>query len=218
MMSHITYEEFVNYAHEFLHVSIECGDVWNIVESSQYGGVYLMRKTSISIKNIGEKTELVPICDDHLSVDEVEYSGCENSDNVETVTIEYNIVYSVSHSVPLLCFEAYKSSGESLTLEDVWNNCVQPHYFKQVNVRKLEALTMVEHPVKGLPCFIIHPCKTAELISQVDHQCKHICDISNLGSSCEASKLTGAAYIISWLSMLGPVVGLHLPLSYFKTR
>ncbi|KAG9353571.1 hypothetical protein JZ751_011690 [Albula glossodonta] len=57
-----------------------------------------------------------------------------------------------------------------------------------------------EHPLIGQPFFFLHPCRTADFMRpllQVAH--------------AENRKLN---YIVSWLSVVGPVVGLDVPLSY----
>ncbi|KAF2976135.1 hypothetical protein EK904_004839 [Melospiza melodia maxima] len=59
-----------------------------------------------------------------------------------------------------------------------------------------------EHPILGQPFFVLHPCRTNEFISAV------------LRGSQEQHRHTN--YITLWLSTVGPVVGLNLPLSYAK--
>ncbi|XP_074240282.1 ubiquitin-like-conjugating enzyme ATG10 isoform X2 [Saimiri boliviensis] len=59
-----------------------------------------------------------------------------------------------------------------------------------------------EHPILGQPFFVLHPCKTNEFMTPV------------LKNSRKINK--NVNYITSWLSIVGPVVGLNLPLSYAK--
>ncbi|MEE6458710.1 hypothetical protein FKM82_000397 [Ascaphus truei] len=56
-----------------------------------------------------------------------------------------------------------------------------------------------EHPILGQPFFILHPCRTNEFMTSVQ------------GTTGRKGN-----YITSWLSTVGPVVGLTLPLSYGK--
>ncbi|ERE81672.1 ubiquitin-like-conjugating enzyme ATG10-like protein [Cricetulus griseus] len=59
-----------------------------------------------------------------------------------------------------------------------------------------------EHPILGQPFFVLHPCKTNEFMTAVLKNPQKINRNVN--------------YITSWLSIMGPVVGLNLPLSYAK--
>ncbi|NP_001391857.1 ubiquitin-like-conjugating enzyme ATG10 isoform 5 [Mus musculus] len=62
--------------------------------------------------------------------------------------------------------------------------------------------TAKEHPILGQPFFVLHPCKTNEFMTAV------------LKNSQKINR--NVNYITSWLSLVGPVVGLNLPLSYAK--
>jgi flavin reductase (DIM6/NTAB) family NADH-FMN oxidoreductase RutF len=55
-------------------------------------------------------------------------------------------------------------------------------------------LTVTDHPVLGRPFFQLHPCHTADLMAEV------------MGAGA------GGNYVRTWLSLLGPVVGLAFPL------
>lgn len=105
----------------------------------------------------------------------------------------YHIVYSQSYSVPILYFNAYHADGKLLTLEEIWNkipNCYQD----SVKINKWNMITQQEHPELGIPYFTIHPCYTADFMS-----------------SCKSSN-----YLITWLSIVGPLVGLNLLCEYAK--
>jgi len=51
-----------------------------------------------------------------------------------------------------------------------------------------------EHPLLGIPFYFLHPCGTENLLEEV-------------GGS--------ASYLLSWLSVAGPAVGLFIPLQFF---
>ncbi|XP_078477619.1 ubiquitin-like-conjugating enzyme ATG10, partial [Lampetra planeri] len=57
-----------------------------------------------------------------------------------------------------------------------------------------DSLTPQEHPVLGSPCFWLHPCRTAAMMRTVNIRHEH--------------------YVAAWLSVIGPHVGLSLPISY----
>ncbi|KAG8199392.1 hypothetical protein JTE90_000261 [Oedothorax gibbosus] len=107
-------------------------------------------------------------------------------------TFVYHIVYSQSYSVPVLYFNAHFQNGKSLKLEEVW--ALVPNCYTTNSTTKWEMITQQEHPKLGIPCFGIHPCHTKDLVLP--------CSTSN--------------YLITWLSVVGPVVGLSLPLEYAK--
>lgn len=107
-------------------------------------------------------------------------------------TFVYHIVYNESYSVPVLCFNGHHQNGKSFTLEEIWK--MIPNCYTTGSDTKWDMITQQEHPRLGIPCFAIHPCYTKDLVST--------CSTSN--------------YIITWLSVMGPVVGLSLPLEYAK--
>ena len=199
----------------------------------------------------------------------------KQGESYEPVLFEYNIVYNVSHSVPMLCFEAHHltGTGAPLQLDEVLSSVVDNNFSRQIWMRRWESLTIGEHPVKGSPCFMIHPCKTAALMKQVlinrhsevvlrdansakletscaqsanntrshdtgifdqetSHHGEHYSSNANsrkpysfkpittgsVVAECSGSCGRSADYLISWLSMVGPVVGLNLHLRYFQNR
>ncbi|KAM6035623.1 ubiquitin-like-conjugating enzyme ATG10 isoform 3-T4 [Theristicus caerulescens] len=70
------------------------------------------------------------------------------------------------------------------------------------NIEQMLFTHVEEHPLLGQPYFVLHPCRTNEFMSSI------------LTSSRKQNRQTN--YIILWLSTVGPVVGLNLPLSYAK--
>ncbi|XP_018027466.2 ubiquitin-like-conjugating enzyme ATG10 [Hyalella azteca] len=237
----------------------------------------------------GADFSLTPSCDIDASITSCPDAAINNSDSDDmkydiesdpsefeilregtAVTFEYNILYSFSYSVPILTFEAFNSSGKPLSLEDVWDRVVDSHFVGQIQPRRWESLTMMEHPVKGSPCYGLHPCKTAQLLQQVEDirsECSRgfnghteDCEADNaakddtsvpcgtvtteeepsrvsnqtntkmrnykaqqevsatVGEDLGLGQLKGAAYIISWLSMMGPAIGLKLDIRYFTVK
>ncbi|EDO39026.1 predicted protein, partial [Nematostella vectensis] len=120
----------------------------------------------------------------------------------------YHGLYSPSYSVPVLYFTANKQDGTPLSLEEVWSNI--PHvYHQRLQYEKWTFLTQQEHPILGAPCFQLHPCHTADLMKNT----------SPTGSfTAQGSKQIGTNYLVSWLSQVGPVVGLNLPLQYCSSQ
>ncbi|XP_048255158.1 ubiquitin-like-conjugating enzyme ATG10 [Haliotis rufescens] len=122
-------------------------------------------------------------------------SSSSSSSSSSVCQFEYHIVYSASYGVPVLYFNAYTQDGRLLSLDAVWNNVPQ-HYQDRFHHERWTILTQQEHPILGRPFFQLHPCHTADLMSKLDpHSCSR-------------------NYLLSWLSAVGPVVGLKIPLSY----
>lgn len=64
-----------------------------------------------------------------------------------------------------------------------------------------------EHPVTGVPCYHIHPCETKALMTSLTADAPT--------PSPSSSQSSGSNYLMAWLSAVGPVVGLHLPLTAY---
>ncbi|NXG02176.1 ATG10 enzyme, partial [Sakesphorus luctuosus] len=119
----------------------------------------------------------------------------------EVIRYEYHVLYSSSYQVPVLYFRACLLDGSPLTLEEIWRN-VHTCYQDRLQEGPWETITQQEHPILGQPFFVLHPCRTNEFISAV------------LAGPQKHDRHTN--YITLWLSTVGPVVGLNLPLSYAK--
>nr|XP_023473823.1 ubiquitin-like-conjugating enzyme ATG10 isoform X2 [Equus caballus] len=89
--------------------------------------------------------------------------------------------------------------GRPLALKDIWEG-VHECYKTRLLQGPWDTISQQEHPILGQPFFVLHPCKTNEFMTPV------------LKNSRKINR--NVNYITSWLSLVGPVVGLHLPLSY----
>ncbi|KAM9321978.1 ubiquitin-like-conjugating enzyme ATG10 isoform 2-T2 [Pholidichthys leucotaenia] len=112
---------------------------------------------------------------------------------------EYHILYSCSYSVPVLYFRASTQEGRSLTLEEVWSS-VHPNFQRRLKNSPLNTIAQQEHPLLGQPFFMLHPCRTEEFMRPM--------------LQAAQEKLRPVNYVLSWLSAVGPVVGLDVPLKY----
>ncbi|XP_043826625.1 ubiquitin-like-conjugating enzyme ATG10 isoform X2 [Dromiciops gliroides] len=119
----------------------------------------------------------------------------------EVIRYEYHILYSCSYQVPVLYFRASFLDGRPLTLEEIWDG-VHQFYKGRLLQEPWSTITQQEHPILGQPFFVLHPCKTSEFMTFLLKDSEK--DFRNMN------------YITSWLSIVGPVVGLNLPLSYAK--
>lgn len=139
---------------------------------------------------------------DDLSSEPLE-SEAEMNDMSVTVcykrycTVEYNIIYSRSYSVPVLYMIPQTLDGCMLNIEELIELC-SPQHKDYMHSHLWSTLTQVEHPIHQTVCYMLHPCKTSQLMGQLP--------------SSKAGLV--AHYLIQWLSSIGPAVGLHLPIDY----
>ncbi|CAB1332558.1 unnamed protein product [Coregonus sp. 'balchen'] len=123
----------------------------------------------------------------------------EEDSSSSVVQYEYHILYSCSYQTPVLYFRASTLEGRSLCLEEVWDS-VHPNYRQRLQHRPWDTITQQEHPLLGQSFFVLHPCRTEEFMRPV------------LKAALEEHRQVN--YIVTWLSVVGPVVGLDVPLSY----
>ncbi|XP_068197452.1 ubiquitin-like-conjugating enzyme ATG10 isoform X2 [Antennarius striatus] len=118
----------------------------------------------------------------------------------ELLQYEYHILYSCSYSTPVLFFRAFTQAGRSLSLEDVWSS-VHQNFRLRLQDSPLNVISLQEHPLLGQPFFMLHPCRTDEFMRPV------------LQAALDQHRSMN--YLLSWLSLVGPVVGLDVPLEYY---
>ncbi|XP_073090601.1 ubiquitin-like-conjugating enzyme ATG10 isoform X2 [Manis javanica] len=130
-----------------------------------------------------------------------DFEATEMAVGTEVIKYEYHVLYSYSYQVPVLYFRASFLDGRPLTLKNIWEG-VHECYKTRLLQGPWDTITQQEHPVLGQPFFVLHPCKTDEFMTPM------------LKNSQKINRRFN--YITSWLSIVGPVVGLNLPLSYAK--
>ncbi|XP_008431775.1 ubiquitin-like-conjugating enzyme ATG10 isoform X1 [Poecilia reticulata] len=137
---------------------------------------------------------------DFLSAEEQDdgsYTVTDSSSRV--VQYEYHILFSCSYGAPVLYFRAFTLEGKSLALEEMWST-IHPNYRLRLQNCPLSAISQQEHPLLGQPFFFLHPCRTEEFMGLV------LQAVQDQGRPVN--------YVLSWLSVVGPVVGLDVPLQY----
>lgn len=174
---------------------------WHIAVSDTKDGRRYAKKTEVFISSTENKESTMN--DDVLRNAEIKEEKEEDAaafqveGNSEVLTYEYHIVYSPSYGVPVLYFNAHTQGGKLLGLEEIWKR-VPDVYKERLSKERWTFITQQEHPLLGHPFYYLHPCHTADLMKNTP-------------------VLTDKRhYIISWLSAVGPVVGLKLPLEYGK--
>ena len=116
--------------------------------------------------------------------------------DIQLICYHYTIVYSESYQVPVVYFTASWQDGRQLQLQQVWDQ-VQVQLSSDV-VNKFSTMTQTEHPLLGIPCYHLHPCNTATMMSSV------------LDSKMEGSDTLKwqTKYLVMWLSLVSPLVNL----------
>lgn len=168
-------EEFKKCAKEFLSLSSSIDDGWSLKRTDK--DVYYLEKRNTVHNSIAQNSKN----------SEVYNQEPENGFSV----MVYHIIYSTSYSVPVLYFNAYHENGKLLSLDEIWNK-IPKCYLSEID--KWSTITQQEHPILGIPYFMIHPCYTADFMK--NHSTTN--------------------YLICWLSTVGPLAGLQLSLEYGK--
>ncbi|XP_068594088.1 ubiquitin-like-conjugating enzyme ATG10 [Cebidichthys violaceus] len=159
------------------------------------------------VASVGTDCVSGAIDDDDDDDDDDGGDGDDEDDGVCTVTegssqvlqYEYHILHSCSYAAPVLYFRAFTQEGRSLSLEEVWSS-VHPSFRLRLQSSPLNTITLQEHPLLGQPFFMLHPCRTEEFMRPV------------LQAAQDQHRPVN--YVLSWLSVVGPVVGLDVPLKY----
>ncbi|KAJ6636087.1 1-phosphatidylinositol 4,5-bisphosphate phosphodiesterase [Pseudolycoriella hygida] len=166
----ITYAEFLRDIEDITRISNEIFDSWQLKHVTQNDG----------IENW------------YLTKSETKFIQLEDKSNPLSCSFVYHVVYHPSYQVPCLGFNVYRPDGSSILLNDVWN------YFIRTNSDLAdkpltEILTEMDHPVLFTPAFMLHPCRTSELLVSLPQSSNKV---------------------VSFLSAMAPTIGLNFESAY----
>ncbi|XP_057508814.1 ubiquitin-like-conjugating enzyme ATG10 isoform X1 [Actinidia eriantha] len=123
----------------------------------------------------------------------------------ETHHYDFHIVYSSSYRVPVLYFRAYCSDGQPLDLDDIEKD-LPANAAKVLTESKWTFITQEEHPHLNRPWYTLHPCGTSEWMKLL-----LVTDASRAKGRVAFEK-----YLVSWLSVVGQVIGLRTPIEMLR--
>ncbi|XP_069483673.1 ubiquitin-like-conjugating enzyme ATG10 isoform X2 [Ambystoma mexicanum] len=136
-----------------------------------------------------------------LSTDDPQTSS-SSSMALDVIRFEYHVLYSISYQAPVLYFRASFLDGRPLSLEEIWKG-VHEFYRPRLLQGPWDTISQQEHPLLGQPFFVLHPCRTNEFMAPI--------------LAISGKEKRNINYITSWMSIVGPVVGIHLSMSYGLT-
>ncbi|XP_047319081.1 ubiquitin-like-conjugating enzyme ATG10 [Impatiens glandulifera] len=118
---------------------------------------------------------------------------------------EFHIVYSSSFRVPVLYFRAYDTDGQIMLMNEIEMD-LSSDSLKLLMESKWTFITLEDHPQLNRPWYMLHPCATSEWMKLL---------LEN-DSSRDQNGAKLEHYLVSWLSVVGQVFKLKLPIEMLK--
>ena len=199
----LTKEQFNNAIDRFIEKCLDLNENWHarFVENDPEQR-YLAKRQIVA--TAGEEKTKCETVDVEENLDENAFESCvysRNTDQLKKIlTFEYHVVFSLSYNVPVLYFSAWTQDGQLLSLDDIWKQVPEIHQ-EFLSYDKWSFITQQEHPLLHRPFFLVHPCHTADMMKQ-------------LLKNSSAYETDFSCYLTTWLSAVGPTVGIRLPLQF----
>lgn len=219
----ISYEEFVRQARGLVAASERLQDGWELrhirTTDTPEETAYLAKKSTKVApfhdrgNPAGNISELeTPLEDGNQeNIEDEDPSALHSFCRPTVVHFEYHVVYSPSYRVPVLYFNATFPSGKLIPLQEVWQ-LLSPAHVRSGSGTEWGTVTQQEHPLLCCPFYHIHPCHTADVMGTA---LQNGTLLSRLESQ-EHGTETDTQYLLSWLSMYGPTLGLNVSLRYLS--
>ncbi|KOB69868.1 Autophagy-related protein 10 [Operophtera brumata] len=167
MDSNLSLEEFLAAAKEFVEISNILCDGWKLIENECLLKSYVQKECFIK-----------PSKEDSLPM-----------------KAEYVMFYSLSYGVPQFSFNVWNSLGVLLTIKEL-RRVLFIKEPPQSDENLYSVITQQEHPIFFRPYFIVHPCRTGELLA--------------------CFKGSSTNILVTFLGMIEDVIKLNLPMEYGK--
>ncbi|CAG8503140.1 13276_t:CDS:2, partial [Acaulospora colombiana] len=234
----LTRQEFEFAAKLFIAQSRKASEteVWNWVEHEKFKGFgYLCRRSMVQklagIRSLGEGISVDEENDVFEDDDPSVLSTLSSSE--EYLTVDYHVIYSTSYKVPVLYFNVYYDDGTPLKIDEIYSNLVQPSRFEDIKPAGFYGgISQQDHPTLLIPFYFLHPCETATLMRTIvgtnankeldggsEGKLFNVNEESLVENNngyairdfdISSQKIALEGYIRSWLSLIGPVVGVKV--------
>jgi ubiquitin-like-conjugating enzyme ATG10 len=117
-----------------------------------------------------------------------------------SVVVNHDIHLSPTYSLPILYTHiADPQHRFPPTMDTLYTHLIPPHFKAQTKITGvMGGVTVADHPATGRPVFVVHACRTAEVLEAC------------VGGERKGVKVED--YILLWIGALGGCVGLSVPL------
>lgn len=211
----LTYEEFLSACTAFVQHQAAETDAWKLEGNpGQFGESFLslctLRRVELERSSTGPsfQSAVFAVADADIGT-LASYDDEQNKrkqKNGQLLHYRLDIVYSVSHCVPVLYFIISETSGRLLSLDEIRG---LPDF--QVLASKTAAegeslwnvVSLQDHPILHNPFYCVHPCNNWTLMKEL------------LQPNGRERPITSLQFLVSWLSIVGNQFGLKLSPTYF---
>jgi len=113
---------------------------------------------------------------------------------------DYHVLFSKPWQLPVLYFASFwEDTLEPLSLKEIYTHVVEKSSQEAVkDVGILGGISHGDHPQLGIPFYFIHPCRTADLLNDIQ---------------ADNTKISQDELIQVWLGLVGGVVNIPTPAS-----
>ena len=231
----LTQDEFITAAKNFIQKSNKLYDGWVLEEYKEmpYLKLLVQRKTTNHPKKqVGDrKNNDIP----NNSAKDCDCAALDTNTGVDLVFLEYHVIYSTSYSVPVLYVRGYDAFGGMVRIDKlIVDGGLTPNQHNEAKTHKEsedtrmnitsgetldnspsladfvkpESFGQCSHPLLFEPFYQLHPCHTSQWM-------EIMCSVENAKEDLEREKQVSVGmYIITWLSFVGPFVGLSIDNKY----
>jgi ubiquitin-like-conjugating enzyme ATG10 len=114
-----------------------------------------------------------------------------------SVVVNHDIHLSPTYSLPILYTHITDPQHRfPPTMDTLYRHLIPPHFKAQTKITGvMGGVTVADHPATGRPVFVVHACRTAEVLE-----------------ACVGEGVGVDDYLLLWIGALGGCVGLSVPL------